>query len=144
LPQVPDCVVIAVPRERVEDAVRDCAEAGAGGAAIYASGFAEVDEPQWQETQRRLSRIARESGLRIVGPNTAGFSHHRLRMPLTYTSGMALFCGPCTAVGIVSQSGGIANGMTEAGQCGVTISHTLSSGNACDVDVADLVAYLAE
>ena len=38
LPEVPDCVVIGVPREGVEAVVRDCAAAGVGGAVAETVG----------------------------------------------------------------------------------------------------------
>lgn len=144
LPVAPDCVVIAVPRDGVEDVVNDCVAAGVGGVVIYSSGFAEVGDSHWQDAQRRLGQIARETGLRIIGPNTAGFSRHAAHMALTFTPDFQLFEQFGPAIGIVSQSGGLANGLTQAGHRGVSISHSFASGNACDVDVADFVAYLAE
>ena len=42
LPEPPDCVLIALPRPAVEEAVLECAEAGVGGVVIFASGYLET------------------------------------------------------------------------------------------------------
>ncbi|HEY0425486.1 MAG TPA: CoA-binding protein, partial [Rhodopila sp.] len=72
LPEVPDCAVITAPREAVEEIVLDCARAGVGGAIIFASGYAETGKEDRAVQQERLAAIARETGLRIVGPNCIG------------------------------------------------------------------------
>src|SRR5690606_7998121 len=41
LPEVPDCAVIAAPREQVEVLVEECGSLGVGGVIVFASGFAE-------------------------------------------------------------------------------------------------------
>lgn len=45
LPEVPDCVVVALRSELAEDAVRSCIDLGVGGIIMYASGFAETQRP---------------------------------------------------------------------------------------------------
>ena len=42
------------------------------------------------------------------------------------------------AIGIVSQSGALAFGLEQASDRGMSVSHVLTSGNSCDVDMADL------
>src|SRR4051812_47787802 len=46
LPEVPDCVVIATPREVVEPIARECAAKGVGGILTFAAGFAETGKPE--------------------------------------------------------------------------------------------------
>ena len=48
LPRSPDCVVVALPREAIEGAVRQCVEVKAGGAILYGSGFGETGKPERQ------------------------------------------------------------------------------------------------
>src|SRR5690606_18074102 len=48
------------------------------------------------------------------------------------------------SIGLVSQSGALAQSLAQAVEHGTSFSHVLTSGNSCDVDVADLVAYLAD
>ena len=84
------------------------------------------------------------SGLRIVGPNSVGIIHHQRRFSLSFTPEVRYARITAGAIGIVSQSGGVCNSLTQALNRGVSISHSLSAGNSCDVDVCDLVSYLAE
>jgi len=144
LPEIPDCVVVAVARDRVEQIVEEAADLGCGGAVIYAAGYAETAVEENIRKQRRLTAISRASNLRIVGPNCIGLANHVHRAGVTFTSGFSFSPPAGTAVGIVSQSGGLGNGLTQSVLQGVALSHTLTPGNSCDVDCADFVAYLAE
>ncbi len=144
LPEVPDCVVIVLPRDAVEPVMLECAQAGVGGAVIYASGYAETAKPEYVAMQSRLSAIAREANIRIAGPNCVGVSNHSIRMALTFASDFAVSPAGPGSVGLVSQSGGVGNGITQGVHLGTRFSHTLTVGNSCDIDVADYVAYLAE
>lgn len=144
LPEAPDCVFVAVPRDAVEAVVGDCAERGAGGVVIFSSGFAETAQPQWVALQQRLLAIGREADLRLVGPNCVGYMNYGLGVIGTF--GAASFKGAPRpgAIGLVSQSGAVGAALVQAMEHGVPFSHLLTCGNACDVDVADQVAYLAE
>ena len=42
LPETPDCVFVAVPREAVEGIVQECAARGVGGVVLFSSGYAET------------------------------------------------------------------------------------------------------
>ena len=144
LPAVPDCVAVTVPRDAAEGVVREAAEMGAGGVIIYASGYAETQLPQRIELQRRLGGIARESGLKILGPNCLGIANYLRRARITFSGYPAPRAVRGVSVGIASQSGALAQALAQAMDCGASVSHAFSAGNQADVDVADLVAYLAE
>ncbi len=143
LPETPDCVFIAVPRDAVEAVVADCAQRGVGGVVLFASGYAETGKAERQTQQQRLLQIAQDSGMRLLGPNCVGFMNYGLGVVGTF--GAASFCGkPSTpAMGLVSQSGAVGAALAQAQEHGLVLSHLLTCGNACDVDVADQVAYLA-
>src|SRR5215212_6697281 len=68
LPESPDCIVVCVPREGVEEVVREAAAVKAGGVILFASGYAETGKADRIAQQATLSNIAAESGLRILGP----------------------------------------------------------------------------
>jgi acyl-CoA synthetase (NDP forming) len=144
LPVVPDCVAVTVPRESVEDVVREAAHAGAGGVILYASGYAETQLPERIEQQRRLAEIARESGLKILGPNCLGIANYLRRARVSFSEYPAPRELRGISVGIASQSGALSQSLAQAIECGASISHAFSAGNQADVDVADLVAYLAD
>lgn len=149
LPIAPDSVIITVPRAAVEEVVLDAAKAGARSAIIFAAGYGEVAGTERRAEQDRLTAIARETGMRIIGPNCLGAVNYRTGAALTYTNvplpegGVAAVRAHDRAIGLVSQSGGLGFACAQAVQRGVVFSHLLTSGNSSDVDVADLIAFLA-
>jgi acetate---CoA ligase (ADP-forming) len=144
LPEVPDCAVIATPRESVEQIVRDCAAIGVGGAIVFASGYAEVGKPERIAEQERLVGIARGAGMRLVGPNCIGVVNTALRAELTFMTITPIPPPRPKAIGLISQSGAL--GMTLAQACvrNVSFSHVMTSGNSCDVDMADYISFLVD
>lgn len=143
VPEKVDCAVIALARELVEEAVADCVKAGVGGVIIYASGFAETGRADLIALQQRLVNLVTGTQTRLMGPNCLGITNYAIgarilfgRMPPPEPLGRA-------AIGIVAQSGSVAMSLGQAVERGVSISHSLPVGNACDVGVADLVSYLA-
>lgn len=145
LPSVPDCAVIAVSRDAVLDVARQCAAKGIRGAVVFASGFAETGREQDIALQQALFELAQRTGMRILGPNTMGFISDQGRKRLTFF-GESPDLGEVrhARIGLVSQSGGLGFALGQAAVHGYAFSHVLTTGNACDVDVADQVAYLAE
>ena len=144
LPELPDCVFIAVGRGAVEPIVAQCAAAGAGGAIVVASGYAETGKPERQAEQARLLRLARDTGMRLVGPNTIGVLNYTNGAGLTFSAMPERRPLAPHAIGIVSQSGSLGFSLVQAMERGTSVSHVLTSGNSCDVDIADYVAYLAD
>ena len=124
--------------------MQDCAKAGVGGAIIFASGYAEMGREDRIADQQRLAAIARETGLRIVGPNCIGVVNAVLDTRLTFMDHHADPQAGRHAVGIISQSGALGMALAQAVVRGASISHVLTSGNSCDVDMADYVSYLAD
>jgi acyl-CoA synthetase (NDP forming) len=144
LPVAPDCVAITVRREFAEDVVLEAAQVGAGGVILYASGYAETQLPERIEQQRRLTDIARASGLKILGPNCLGITNYLRRARVSFSEYPAPREMRGISVGIASQSGALSQSLAQAIECGASVSHVFSAGNQADVDVADLVAYLAD
>ena len=144
LPAVPDCVAVTVPRESAEEVVREAAQVGAGGVILYASGYAETQLRERIEQQQHLGDIARRSGLKILGPNCLGIANYLCRARITFSEFPAARAIRGISVGIASQSGALAQALAQAIECGASVSHAFSAGNQADVDVADLVAFLAD
>jgi acyl-CoA synthetase (NDP forming) len=144
LPTAPDCIVVTVPREAVEPAIEQAAALGIGGAVIFTSGYAETGKAEHIALQQRLADISRGSQLRIIGPNCVGMLNYNVGFQATFA--IAPFAGKPgpRAIGLVSQSGGLGFALAQAGEHGISFSHVLTLGNACDVDVADQISYLAD
>jgi acyl-CoA synthetase (NDP forming) len=144
LPEPPDCVAVAVPREAAESVVREAGQAGAGGLILYASGYAETRKPERIAEQERLTALAQEYRLRILGPNCLGIANYTRAARITFADYPTPRAPTCFAVGIASQSGALSQSLAQAMERGTSVSHAFSAGNQSDVDVADFVAYLAE
>lgn len=144
LPEVPDCVVVIVPGHQVESLVNRAAAMGAGGMIIYSAGFAEGGKPEQILAQHRFATVARDTGMRILGPNCVGIANVNSKIGLNFMpkfADMPMVKGP---FGLISQSGALGYCVLQAMERGVGFSHYLSPGNSCDVDVCDMINYLVE
>ena len=145
LPEVPDIAVVAAPMEAVEGLVQECVASGVGAAIIYAAGFAETGKADRIALQVRIAAIAREGGVRLVGPNCIGMLDYASGATISFAAVPRPAAAPGrAAVGIVSQSGNLGFALAQGVERGVAISRVLACGNSADVDVADGVAALAE
>jgi acetyl coenzyme A synthetase (ADP forming)-like protein len=134
-----DLAIIAVPAASVIDVVKECGEASVGGLVVVSSGFAEVGE-DGVETQRRLTTVAHELGMRLVGPNCFGVvnTDPSVSMNATFAPEPPLPGG----VGFASQSGGLGIAIVaEARQRGIGLSSFVSMGNKADVSGNDVLAW---
>ena len=144
LPAKPDCVVLVVPREAVEDSVKEAAAAGAGAVIVYASGYGEMERAESGAAQRRLADIARAAHMPLLGPNCMGIVNHVLGAGMTFIpeySKMPRHTGP---IAFVSQSGALGYCLAQAAERGLGYRYFFSAGNSSDVDVADLIGAMAE
>jgi acyl-CoA synthetase (NDP forming) len=144
LPEGVDCVVLAIPRGGVLEAVTACVRRGVGGAIIFSAGFAESGE-EGRAEQEAIAAIAQESGMIVEGPNCLGMVNFVDGIPLTFVlTPPALFSGS-DGIAIVSQSGamaavvGVALRHRDAG-----ISYSVSTGNEAAASVEDFVEYLID
>src|SRR5215475_10482904 len=66
LPQVPDCVVVAVPAGAVLDVVGEAAALGVRGVYVVSEGFADAANDEGHERQARLVALARSANISLV------------------------------------------------------------------------------
>ena len=115
LPEVPDCAVITAAREAVEEIVLDCVKAGVGGAIIFASGYAEIGKRGPHRAARPPGRDrARETGLRIVGPNCIGVVNAALDSRITFMNITPIPPPRRQSIGMISQSGALGMALAQA------------------------------
>ena len=144
VPEPVDMTVITVPAKFVVDAVRGCAEAGVKSAVIFSSGFAEVGE-EGEAWQHELGVIARETGIRLVGPNCMGMLNTHSFAVGTFSSSFEHGWPKVGNISIISQSGAVGgHTMVLARERGLGIRGWMTTGNECDVDVAECIAYCAD
>ncbi len=139
IPDQIDLAVVAVPADSVLEVVQDCAAAGVKTLLVGSAGFAESG-PAGEELQDELLRSARDSGMRVIGPNSFGVinSHPDVRLNATLVPELP----PAGHLGLFSQSGalGIAV-LADAARRNLGISSFASAGNRVDVSGNDFMQY---
>lgn len=131
-----DLVEVIVPAERVIEVIDEAARKGAKGAIVVSAGFAEVGNKNLQD---ELVKVGRENNVRIIGPNCFGIINTEINLDLTFTFTRALK----GSISFISQSGAMCCGVLDyASQQEVGFSKFINLGNKCDVDEADILAYL--
>jgi len=132
-----DLAVIASPAATVVDVLEDAGRAGVKAAIVITAGFSESGN---LDEEARLLRVARQSGLRLIGPNCAGIvnTKHSL-FPTLETR------PPTGDVAFVSQSGALGGAVLSwAEEQGVGFSKFVSYGNGADLTEVDFLDYLRE
>ncbi|GAA5231970.1 acetate--CoA ligase family protein [Verticiella sediminum] len=143
-PQAPDMAVVAVPARAAVEAVRDCAARGVRAVVMLSAGFAEAG-PEGAEMQAEMVDIAREAGMRLLGPNCLGTVSVAEAAIGSFSVVLEEYMPSAGDVGIVSQSGNVGSfAMQNIVQRGLGVSRFIATGNEADVDVADGLAALVD
>lgn len=144
LPEVPDCVVVALNREAAYDAVRASVELGVGGVIVYAGGFAETRQEALVALQDRLTDCVAGTPTRLLGPNCLGVTNYADRALMMFgRMPPPEPLGP-VSIAVVAQSGSIAMSLGQVVKRGISLSHSIPVGNAADVGLADVISYLVD
>lgn len=139
-----DFALVAIPAKGVVDVVRQAAAKKVKTVMIFSSGFGEMNE-EGQAAQDELTRIARETGTRIIGPNCLGVFNSHIGFYATFTQTIERVTPRPGGLGIASQSGAYGSHIFYlAQQRGLDISYWLTTGNEADVHVAEVIKLLAE
>ena len=135
-PAAPDLVVVVIPARLVASTLEQAAEKGVKAAVVITGGFAEAGE-EGERLQDELARVARQTGIRIIGPNCQGVNlpHHQMcaSWPLITTKGKIAFASQSGTVGAAFLD------LAAAEKLGV--SAFISLGNRVDVDEAEVISY---
>jgi len=145
VPPPVDVAVIVVPAAAAVDAVRDCAAAGVGACVIITAHFAEVGG-EGLVRERAIAGLARESGMRLVGPNCLGLinAHHHAALSPSLALGTMTHL-PAGRIGLVSQSGALMGSLLIRGfDIGAGFSTCVSVGNQADLELCDFFEYLID
>jgi acyl-CoA synthetase (NDP forming) len=146
LPERVDIAIVLVSAAASIEVLEQCAALKIPAAMFGNSGFAEIGA-EGAVLQESISRIAREAGIRLVGPNTNGIINTRNGFTATFSpvldqKGLALHDGP---VAIVSQSGAVGAAMYYDGQrSGLPVGRLYNSGNEISVTLEMVVDALLD
>lgn len=137
LPEPVDYAFVGIAAAQVPATLR-AAKGRVRFAQVMSSGFGEAEDGRAREAD--LVAAARESGMRVIGPNCLGTFSPRGR--LTFIAGMAPTLG---SVGVLSQSGGLGMDVLRRGQRrGLAFSGLVTIGNCADVKAGELLEFFIE
>ncbi|MFF2964179.1 GNAT family N-acetyltransferase [Streptomyces sp. NPDC057963] len=137
-----DLAVVAVPADRVPEAVADCGEHGVQGLVVLSAGYAEWGA-EGRERQRELVRQARSYGMRIIGPNAFGVINNAEAVRLN--ASLAPEPPAPGRIGLFTQSGAIGIALLSGlYRRGAGLSTFISAGNRADISGNDFLQYWYE
>lgn len=136
VPEAADLALISVGRDQVSKAFRECIAAGIRRVIMISQGFADADQ-HGRDLQREITGIARENGVRVLGPNTMGV----LNNFYNFSTGFIDLRIPhhVPPVSLIAQTGLIQ--VASQNFAYHTWGKAVDIGNACDVDFVDLLEY---
>jgi acetyltransferase len=134
VPEDIDLAVIATPRDTVPPLIKDCVEKGIKAIIVIAQGFADADE-EGKALQAQIVKIAKEGGARIIGPNTFGVTN----VFYNFSTTPGLSQTERNPIGVISQTGLFFMGLPR-----LKFGKVIDLGNACDIDLADALAYFED
>jgi acyl-CoA synthetase (NDP forming) len=125
-------------------ALAACAKRGVKVASILAGGFADAGAAG-ASLQDELERIVRDTGIRLVGPNSIGTVSTDPPMALTANAAFAVDKLRAGNWGLVSQSGSLIGALlSRADARGIGFSRLISVGNEVDLKVGEIADLLVD
>ena len=144
IPSVPDPVdlaVLATPAAATIDALRACHARGIRAVIVASGGFKEVG-PEGAALEEELGRVARELGVRVIGPNCIGLLDTHVPIDTTFLQPPAPRQGE---IAFVSHSGATAGVVVDyANGRNFGFSRMVSLGNQADLTETDLLVPAAD
>ena len=133
LPFVPGLAVIATPPNTIPGIIEELGRKGCKAAVVITAGVT-------GDLAQRMRAAAKPYLLRIIGPNCIGIQIPSLKLDASFAHTLA----KPGDIALVSQSGAITLAMLDwAAVEGVGFSHVVSIGDCADVDLGDMLDYLA-
>lgn len=142
LPEVPDTAIVVVGTTLVPEVLQSCADAGIPTATVITAGF---DEGWAQESGRsaaaRLRAVLAATGMRILGPNTAGLinllDRYVPRASMNHPTDLV-----AGSAAIITQSGALSNILVNrASAAGVGVGLCVATGNQLDITLWDVAEH---
>ncbi len=134
LPEAPDLAVIATPAKVIPDIIAGLGDKRTKAAVVISAGIRQ------QNLTQKILDAARPHCLRIVGPNCIGMMTPEIGLNASFAHAMPLKGD----LAFVSQSGAIISAALDwATGEGIGFSCMISMGDMADVDLGDILDYLA-
>jgi len=140
VPSSVDLAIVVVPAPFAPAVIGECGEKRVPNAIVITAGFRESGE-KGRALEAEVLKVAREKGIRIVGPNCMGLYSSRNNLTATFTS----LVPPEGGMSFISQSGAVGVTMLAwAKKEGIGFSKFISLGNEADLSLSDFIEYFTE
>ncbi len=138
VPNPVDLVVILVPNHIVPQVLKEAGQKGTKGAIIITAGFREAGNA---DLEQEILDIAKEYGLRIIGPNCLGIIDTFAPINASFAAGTP----KSGSIAFMSQSGALCTAILDYALAEtIGFSHFVSLGNKADIDEVALLEDWAE
>jgi acetate---CoA ligase (ADP-forming) len=140
VPDPIDLAIIVIPYPHVPEALRLCGEKGISAVIVISAGFREAGM-EGLERELELISIAKDYGLRLIGPNCLGVIDTFTPINASFAAGTP----PIGPMAFMSQSGALGTAVLDISLAGrLGLSKFVSLGNKADVDEIDLLRAWAD
>ena len=141
VPETVDLAIVCTPAQSVAELVVQCGELKVGGMIILTAGFREAGPSGRMLNAALTDAVRRFPEMRVVGPNCLGLIVPASSLNASFAASMPL----AGRLAFVSQSGALCTALLDwACDRALGFSYFISAGNMLDVDLADLLDYLAQ
>ena len=139
-----DLAIVAVPARIVPETLEACANKRVTSAVVFSAGFAETDA-EGQAAQARIAVIARDRGIRVLGPNCLGLYNSATGFFGTFSTTLEDRLPQPGPIGLVSQSGAYGSHLSLlAAQRGMGVRYWVTTGNESDISVPEIIDWYAD
>ncbi|HEX9774155.1 MAG TPA: acetate--CoA ligase family protein [Actinomycetota bacterium] len=126
VPEPVDLAVLMVGKDKTEQMLREAGEAGAKFAIVFTAGYRETGNV---EDEERLTAIAKETGVRLFGPNTN-------------VNALETFPDlPGPKIALITQSGHQGRGIAQGVKLGIGLKAWVPTGNEADLEASDFIEH---
>ncbi|MGO2090194.1 MAG: bifunctional acetate--CoA ligase family protein/GNAT family N-acetyltransferase [Oceanisphaera sp.] len=133
LPRTPDLAIVCTPSDKNTEIIEQLGHKGCKAAIILAAGTT-------SEQLVQMKHSARAHRMRLLGPNSMGVILPHLGLNVSFSP----FPAKPGRIAFVSQSAAVCSTILDwARHNDIGFSHFISLGDACDIDFAQLLDYLA-
>jgi acyl-CoA synthetase (NDP forming) len=144
-PGTPELALIVLPPSLVLPALEECIARGTRAIIIESAGFGEMNEAG-SLAEKRIAQIAKEAGVRVMGPNSVGTINPSARFDASLGRLNKIFLPDAEikpgSAGFVGQTGLFTGVFLPLINPELGISKIACLGNKCDVDESDMLEYL--
>lgn len=139
-----DLVVIGLAAAQVESVIQEGISVGVKAFIVFSSGFAELNA-EGQAMQSRLTALAKEHDIVIIGPNCLGIANSRTALLATFTTALESHQLKRGKFSFITQSGALgAYWLDIVLSSGIGFAQWITTGNECNVDIAQAIDFLVD